>query len=61
MTSAKRSETEVSLKPDDDLVAWFRSLGRGWQPRTNAVLRAYMHAVIAKAIEGAESATGAGR
>ncbi len=52
-------KTKVSLKLDDDMVAWFRSLGRGWQPRMNAVLRAYMHAVISKAVKGAESGAGA--
>jgi hypothetical protein len=43
------------------MVAWFRALGRGWQPRMNAVLRAYMHAVISKAVKEAESGGGAGR
>jgi len=36
---------------DADMVAWFRGLGRGYQPRMNAVLRAYMHAVLSKEIE----------
>ena len=54
-------KTKVSLKLDDDMVAWFRSLGRGWQPRMNAVLRAYMHAVISKAVKGAEAGDGATR
>ncbi len=53
-------KTKVSLKLDDDMVAWFRSLGRGWQPRMNAVLRAYMHAVISKAVKGAGSGAEAG-
>jgi hypothetical protein len=35
------------------MVAWFRALGRGYQPRMNAVLRAYMHAVISKEVERA--------
>ena len=54
-------KSKVSLKLDDDMVGWFRSLGRGWQPRMNAVLRAYMYAVISNAVEGAESGTGGGR
>ena len=53
-------KSKVSLKLDDDMVTWFRSLSRGWQPRMNAVLRTYMHAVNSKALEGAESGTGAG-
>jgi hypothetical protein len=32
------------------MVNWFRALGRGYQPRMNAVLRAYMHAVASKEI-----------
>ncbi len=54
-------KTKVSLKLDDDMVAWFRSLGRDWQPRKNAVLRAYMHAVISKAVKEAKSGAGATR
>ena len=53
-------KTKVSLKLDDDMVAWFRGLGRRWQPRMNAVLRAYMHAVISKAVKGAQREAGAG-
>ena len=54
-------KTKLSLKLDTEMVDWFRSLGRGWQPRMNAVLRAYMHAVIAKAVEGAETEGGGGQ
>ena len=42
---------KLTLALDADMVAWFRGLGRGYQPRMNAVLRAYMHAVIAKEVE----------
>jgi len=41
----------LTLKLDADMVAWFRALGRGYQCRMNAILRAYMDAVIAKVIE----------
>jgi len=44
-------KTKLTVRLDADMVAWFRALGRGYQPRMNAVLRAYMHAVIAKEIE----------
>jgi uncharacterized protein (DUF4415 family) len=44
--------TKLTLALDADMVAWFRGLGRGYQPRMNAVLRAYMHAVISKEVEG---------
>ncbi len=42
---------KLTLALDADMVDWFRGLGRGYQPRMNAVLRAYMHAVIAKEVE----------
>ncbi len=32
----------LSLRVDQDVVAWFRSLGDGYQTRMNAVLRSYM-------------------
>ena len=43
-------KTKVSLSLDEDMLTWFRALGRGYQPRMNAVLRAYMLAVVAKEI-----------
>ena len=46
-------KTKVTVALDADMVAWFRALVRGYQPRMNAVLRAYMHGVIAKEIEQA--------
>ncbi len=42
---------KLTLRLDRDMVDWYRNLGRGWQPRINKVLRAYMHAVISKEIE----------
>ena len=34
----------VSLRLDRDVVDWFKSHGRGYQSRINAVLRSYMNA-----------------
>ena len=34
----------ISLRIDDDVLEWFKSQGRGYQTRMNAVLRAYMEA-----------------
>lgn len=34
----------ISIKLDDDVLAFFRKQGRGYQTRINAVLRRYMHA-----------------
>jgi uncharacterized protein (DUF4415 family) len=36
---------------DEDVVRWYRSLGRGYQARMNAVLRTYMLACLSKIIE----------
>ncbi len=35
-------KTPVNAKFDIDVVAWFKSQGRGYQTRMNAVLRHYM-------------------
>ncbi|HEX2218779.1 MAG TPA: BrnA antitoxin family protein [Gemmatimonadales bacterium] len=37
-----RRKTAVSLRLDDDVLAWLKSQGPGYQSRINAVLRAYM-------------------
>ena len=37
-------KTPVNAKFDVDVVAWFKSQGRGYQTRMNAVLRRYMEA-----------------
>ena len=34
----------VGLKLDDDILSWFKSQGRGYQTRINAVLRRYAEA-----------------
>ena len=41
----------VTLLMDADALAWYRSLGDGYQGRINAVLRAYMLGVVSKAID----------
>ena len=37
-------KTLVSIRVDDDVLAFFKSQGRGYQTRMNAVLRSYMDA-----------------
>ena len=37
-------KTQVTLRIDSDVLAWFRSCGKGYQTRINALLRAYMEA-----------------
>ena len=36
------AKTPINAKFDSDVVRWFRSQGRGYQARMNAVLRAFM-------------------
>ena len=44
--AAKRA---ISLRVDEDVLAWFRSLGPRYQTRMNAVLRAYMKRTVTQA------------
>ena len=37
-----------SIRLDQDMVKWYRSLGRGYQARINMILRTYMLMVIAR-------------
>jgi uncharacterized protein (DUF4415 family) len=38
----------MTVRLDADVLKWFRSFGKGYQPRINAVLRSYMQAHRAK-------------
>ena len=38
------SKTSISLRLDADVLDWFKSQGRGYQTRINAVLRAFKDA-----------------
>ena len=38
----KSPKEAISLRVDQDILAWFRAQGRGYQSRMNAVLRAYV-------------------
>ncbi len=37
-------KTQVTLRLDSDVLAWFKTQGRGYQTRMNTLLRAYMEA-----------------
>lgn len=37
-------KTQLTLRLDRDVLAWFKAQGRGYQTRINALLRAYMEA-----------------
>lgn len=34
----------ITIRLDPDVLAWFRSLGKGYQTHINAILRTYMEA-----------------
>lgn len=36
------NKVPMTVRLDSDVLAWFRSLGKGYQTRINAVLRSYM-------------------
>lgn len=40
-----KSTTRVSIVMEDDILAWFRNTGRGYQKRINDVLRWYIDEV----------------
>ena len=39
-----QKKESITLRIDRDVLAWFRSLGHGYQTRINAVLRSYVQA-----------------
>ena len=40
----KPAKKQVTIRLDEDVLHWFRTQGRGYQTRINALLRAYMEA-----------------
>lgn len=45
----------VTVRIDRDVLRFFRSMGAGYGPRLNEVLRSYMHARLAGVLRGAET------
>lgn len=39
-----KPKVPITIRVDHDVLTWFRSLGKGYQTRINAVLRTYMEA-----------------
>ena len=37
-------KAQIALRVDNDVLVWFKTQGRGYQTRINALLRAYMDA-----------------
>lgn len=48
-------KVKVNLSLEADVVKFFKSMGEGYGPRINDVLRSYMHARLAGVIRGAET------
>lgn len=40
----KENKAQLTIRVDRDVLAWFKSQGRGYQTRINSLLRAYMKA-----------------
>jgi uncharacterized protein (DUF4415 family) len=47
--------TKVNLRLEEDVVTFFKSMGEGYGPRINDVLKSYVHARLAGVIRGAET------
>ena len=45
----------VNIGLDADVLKFFKSMGKGYGPRINLVLKSFMHARLAGVIEGAET------
>ncbi len=52
----RQGAERVAIRLDRDVLRFFRSMGPGYGPRINLVLRTYMHARLAGVIRGAETA-----
>ena len=37
-----RKKKSITIRVDDDVLDWFKTLGKGYQTRMNAILRSYM-------------------
>lgn len=51
----RRKKVTVSIQVEEDVLRFFRSMGLGYGPRMNTVLRAFMHARLAGVVKGAET------
>lgn len=51
----RAAKVKVNLGLEADVVRFFKSMGAGYGPRINDVLRSYMHARLAGVIRGAET------
>lgn len=54
-TRRESAKTKICFSVDQDVVKWFKSMGPGYQPRMNDVLRGFMHAKLAGLLRGDET------
>ena len=47
-------KAKLTLRVDEDVVRFFRSLGRGYQGKMNLVLKGFMHARLSEFVEAPE-------
>ena len=50
-----KGKVQLTIRLDEDVVRFYKSMGAGHLPRMNAVLRSYMHARLAGVLKGAET------
>ncbi len=47
-TPCEKPKKPMTIRLEAEVLDWYRNLGMGYQNRINAVLKAYMHAIISK-------------
>jgi uncharacterized protein (DUF4415 family) len=50
-----RPKRQVNIGLEEDVLKFFRSMGRGYGDRINTILRSFMHARLAGVVEGGET------
>ena len=53
-----KAKVRVTTLVEEDVLRFFKSMGRGYQERMNQVLRAFMHGRLAGMVEGPETPLG---
>lgn len=48
-------KVKITMSVDEDVVKWFKSMGPGYQPRMNDMLRSFMHAKLMGLLKGEDT------
>ena len=51
----RQTKTKVTFEVENDVLKFFKQMGKGHGPRMNDVLRAFMHARLAGVVDGADT------